>query len=46
MTARIDNFPDLVEKLKQSPTFQALQNSSQKAVEGKEIPPALPAPEV
>jgi hypothetical protein len=40
------DFPTLLEKLKQSPAFQALENSSQKAAEGKEIPPALPAPEV
>jgi hypothetical protein len=40
------DFPALIEKLKQSPTFQALQNSSQKTVEGKEIPPALPTPQV
>ena len=44
--ADVGNFPDLVEKLKASPTFQALQNPLQKTVEGKEIPPAGPAPEV
>ena len=44
--ADVQDFPALVEKLKQSPTFRALQNSSDKAVEGKEIPLALPTPQV
>jgi hypothetical protein len=40
------DFPSLIEKLKQSPAFLALESSSQKAVEGKEIPPGLPTPQV
>jgi hypothetical protein len=32
--------------MKASPAFQALENSSQKTVEGKVIPPALPTPQV
>jgi hypothetical protein len=40
------DFPSLIEKLNQSPAFLALENSSQKAVEGKEIPPGLPTPQV
>ena len=51
VTADASDFPSLIEKLKQSPAFQMLEleapeNSSQKTLEGKEIPPALPAPEV
>jgi len=34
------DFPDLVEKLKQSPTFQALQNSQQMSMSGA-IKPAV-----
>jgi hypothetical protein len=44
--ANATDFPALIETMKQSPTFQALQNSSQKTVEGKEIPPELPTPQV
>jgi hypothetical protein len=48
VSAHVDatSFPDLIAKMKASPAFQALENSSQKTVEGKEIPPALPAPQV
>ena len=45
-TANASDFPSLIEKLNQSPAFLALENSSQKTVEGKEILSALPAPEV
>ena len=44
--ADVKDFPSLIEKLKASPAFQALENSSQKAVEGKEIPQELPTPQV
>jgi hypothetical protein len=48
IAAHVDatDFPSLIEKMKASPAFQALENSSQKTVEGKVIPPALPTPQV
>jgi hypothetical protein len=44
--ADVQDFPSLIAKLNQSPAFQALEDSSEKTMEGKEILPALPAPEV
>lgn len=44
--ADVDDFPALIAKLNASSAFQLLENSSQKTVEGKEIPPALPTPQV
>ena len=44
--ANASDFPSLIAKLNQSPAFQLLENSSQKTVEGKEIPSALPTPQV
>ena len=40
--ADVEDFPKLLEKLKQSPAFNALENSSEGQWKGKEIPPALP----
>jgi hypothetical protein len=41
--ADASDFPAMLEALRKSPTFQAIE-SSQKEVKGKEIPPELPEP--
>jgi hypothetical protein len=38
----VSDFPDLLRRLQQSEAYKALEDSEQKTVEGKEIPPALP----
>jgi hypothetical protein len=38
----VSDFPDLLRRLQNSPAAQALEDSEQKTVEGKEITPALP----
>jgi hypothetical protein len=40
------DFPSLIKKMQQTSAFQALENPLQKTVEGKEIPLALPTPQV
>ena len=46
LSADAKDFPSLIEKLKQSRAFLALESSSQKAAEGKEISPGLLTPQV
>ena len=40
--ANANDFPELLRRLQHSEAYKAIEDSSQKTVEGKEIPPALP----
>ena len=42
LSADATDFPELLRRLQQSEAAKAIEDSSQKTVEGKEIPPALP----
>jgi hypothetical protein len=46
ITADVSSFPDLLRRLQASEAAKAIEDSSQKTVEGKEIPPALPTRQV